>query len=45
MIFSNQIIFVFFKELKEELTKIIKEQIDLSNLFNPENKIKEKKKI
>ena len=34
-----------FKKLKKHLTKIIKEQTDLSNLFNPEINLKEMEQL
>ena len=43
-IFKSKYICIF-KELKEELTKIIKDQTDISNLFNPEINIKEMEKL
>ena len=42
-IFKSKYICIF-KELKEELTKIIKDQTDISNLFNSEINIKEMEK-
>ena len=43
-IFKSKYICIF-KELKEELTKIIKDQTDISNLFNSEINIKEMEKL
>ena len=36
---------MYFKKLKKKLKKTIKEQIDLSNLFNPEINLKEMEQL